>query len=602
MIIDDLYKNRGIRIYKDVSPTIRSERTGLKTVEYISNENTTDFTDYIKQDEYVIEGAKPFTYASLFSGVGGFEFGLNRVGGQCVFASEVDKFATQSYKAIHGEDNLHGDVTKIDAKDVPDHDVLVGGFPCQAFSVAGHRGGFEDARGTLFFDIARIAKEKQPKFLLLENVKGLVGHDKGKTLDTIVKTLNDIGYRVDFEVLNSKYYGVPQNRERIFIVAIREDLIANEEWLNTKGQTVVPKGKRRISGYENVKTFNFNFPQNDEVVLRLRDVLEQTVDESFYLSEDKTSKLFKQLEYKEVKQNGVNRIAGLYGKSQAGSVYDPQGVCATLDTAGGGYREPIITEPLNPIEEDGEELSYKVRPTINTMQGGDRQPKIAIKGFKEIVRVRKYDVNKLELSELLRSSKKAARISNKEISDKLNVPVTKVEHWFRTDKSFAIPDPNVWFELKKILNITNNEHDEAITTFVSKESNFDTTNRIYDVEYLSPTLNTTSEPKIAAIGNTSNTGHRSHDVHDPNGISPTIAARDYKGAKQVAIPVCGLREPIRIRKLTPKECFRLQGFPDYVHDTLEEIGISNSQRYKQAGNAVTVNVIEALGKELIKWL
>src|SRR5699024_1982812 len=99
-------------------------------------------------------------------------------------------------------------------------------------------------------------------------------------------------------------------------------------------------------------------------------------------------------------------------------------------------------------------------------------------------------------------------ISNKEISKKINVPVTKVEHWFRSDKSFSIPDADVWFELKKILNITNDEHDESITTFISKESNFDTTNRIYDTDHLSPTLNTTSEPKIAVLGNTSKTGYK----------------------------------------------------------------------------------------------
>src|SRR5690625_3384807 len=190
-----------------------------------------------------------FSYVSLFSGIGGFEQALNKLGGTCVFASEFDKFATQSYTALYGDDHLHGDITKIDEKDVPEHDLLVGGFPCQAFSVAGKRGGFEDARGTLFFEIARIAAEKQPKVLLLENVKGLVRHDKGRTLDTIVKTLNDIGYRVDFEVLNSKFFGVPQNRERIFIVAVREDLIDDEAWTNVKGATVVPKGKRRISGY-----------------------------------------------------------------------------------------------------------------------------------------------------------------------------------------------------------------------------------------------------------------------------------------------------------------------------------------------------------------
>src|SRR5699024_2666337 len=125
-----------------------------------------------------------FTSVSCFSGEGGFEQALNKLGGTCVFASEFDKFAQQSYTALYGDEHLHGDITKIDEKDVPEHDLLVGGFPCQAFSVAGKRGGFEDARGTLFFEVARIAKEKQPKALLLENVKGLVGHDKGKTLDT----------------------------------------------------------------------------------------------------------------------------------------------------------------------------------------------------------------------------------------------------------------------------------------------------------------------------------------------------------------------------------------------------------------------------------
>src|SRR5699024_7368963 len=118
-----------------------------------------------------------FTYASLFSGIGGFEQALNKLGGTCVFASEFDKFAQQSYTALYGDEHLHGDITNIDENGVPEHDLLVGGFPCQAFSVAGKRGGFEDARGTLFFEVARIAKEKQPKALLLENVKGLVGHD-----------------------------------------------------------------------------------------------------------------------------------------------------------------------------------------------------------------------------------------------------------------------------------------------------------------------------------------------------------------------------------------------------------------------------------------
>src|SRR5699024_9874426 len=150
--------------------------------------------------------------------------------------------------------------------------------------------GLEDARGTLFFDIARIAKEKQPKALLLENVKGLVNHDKGNTLDLMVQTLNDIGYVVDFNILNSKYFGVPQNRERIFIVAIREDLIEavpfSEE--STTGQTIVPKGKRRIGEW--AKTFNFDWPEQGEVTTRLRYILEHGDGQRYYLDEVKTAK------------------------------------------------------------------------------------------------------------------------------------------------------------------------------------------------------------------------------------------------------------------------------------------------------------------------
>src|SRR5690625_1454201 len=236
-----------------------------------------------------------FTYVSLFSGIGGFEQALNKLGGTCVFASEFDKFAQQSYTALYGDEHLHGDITKIDEKDVPEHDLLVGGFPCQAFSVAGKREGFADTRGTLFFDIARIAAEKKPKALLLENVKGLVNHDRGNTLDVMIETLNEIGYVVDFDVLNSKYFGVPQNRERIFIVAIREDLIEAEPFSEeaTKGHTIVPKGKRRIGEWADV--FNFDFPEQAEVTTRLRDILETDVYEKYYLDEEKTKRLVEQI-------------------------------------------------------------------------------------------------------------------------------------------------------------------------------------------------------------------------------------------------------------------------------------------------------------------
>ena len=624
-------------------------------------------------------------FIDLFSGIGGFRSALELNGHKCIAYSEVDKFAKQSYQAIYNtEDEIDlGDITKISEEYLShfkqENDIVVGGSPCQSFSLAGSRKGFEDTRGTLFFEYAKVVKETQPKYFLFENVKGMLSHDKGNTIRVVLETFDQLGYYIDFNVFNSKYYDVPQNRERIYIVGKRKDLVDNPKY-----QEKV-KGKKKLEEVHNWAVDNINYVKllpklKTEVTTRLIDVLEDEVDEKYYLSEEKTKKL-------------------------------------TLDNDLGGK---LNMYDFN--ERDKVHSVNKVSPTLNTMQGGDRQPKIAVKGFKEVVKVRKYDVNKLELSELLRISKQDADISNKEISEKLNIPITKVEHWFRTDKSFAIPDASVWFELKQILNITNTDHDEAITTFISKESNFDTTNRIYDTNHLSPTLNTTSEPKVAVLGNTSHTGYKAHDVHDINGLSPTVAARDYKGPKQIAVreatkkgyaiaeqgdsvnvtypdsktrrgrvgkqvaqtlqagevnqgvvinsKICrrcnGKLEPsdledyeyvcfecdenfyefetkdevkaiigstqknayvgdgstspsltsamgqggghvpmpvysnLRIRKLTPLECWRLQGFTDEQFYKAQNDGVSNSQLYKQAGNAVTVNVVDYIVKNIIK--
>ena len=189
-------------------------------------------------------------YFSMFSGIGGFEYGIQRAfdkqltevkqDGQgrngntnqdesdvlstsrstplCVGYSEIDKYAIKVYERNFNGHKNYGNATTINAAELPDFDLLVGGFPCQAFSIAGKRAGFDDTRGTLFFDIARILKEKQPRHLVLENVKGLLSHDGGRTFTTIIGVLADLGYFVEWQVLNSKDFGVPQNRERVIIV------------------------------------------------------------------------------------------------------------------------------------------------------------------------------------------------------------------------------------------------------------------------------------------------------------------------------------------------------------------------------------------------
>lgn len=398
-----------------------------------------------------------FTFVELFAGIGGVSFGLKRVGGKCLLAAEFDperrgkrQYVQEAYKILHPETPITGDVYELKSEDVPKCDVLSFTTPCQSFSVAGNRAGFEDVRGTVFFEAMRIAKDVQPKIILMENVKGIVNHDKGKTLDIIVRTANEVGYRVDFDVLNSKYFGVAQNRERFFMVGIREDLVPNEPWSeeSTKGQTVVPKGKRRISAYEGVKTFNFDFPANDTVTTRLRDILETDVDEKYYLDEEKTEKLVAQLDDRETKDTPEMDMLGhvdIKGNDLIRRTYSTEGISPTLTTMGGGHREPKIAEEVRPV---------LTPDRMEKRQNGRR--------FKE-----------------------------------------------------------------------------------DGEESF------------------------------------------------TLTSQDRHG---VAI---GNPPKYRIRKLTPLECWRLQGFPDEAHEAVKQAGISDSQRYKQAGNAVTVNVIEAIGERLI---
>lgn len=177
-----------------------------------------------------IENPK-FKFIDLFAGIGGFRLALQNLGGKCVFTSEWDKEAKKTYKANFGETPF-GDITKEETKKyIPDNfDILCAGFPCQAFSIAGKRGGFEDTRGTLFFDVAEIIKRKQPKAIFLENVKGLRNHNGGKTLATILNVLrNDLGYFVpEPEIVNAKDFGVPQNRERIYIVGFHPSTSINQ--------------------------------------------------------------------------------------------------------------------------------------------------------------------------------------------------------------------------------------------------------------------------------------------------------------------------------------------------------------------------------------
>ena len=180
----------------------------------------------IKIEKQYREILSKYTFIDLFAGIGGFRIALESFGAKCVYTSEWDKHAQQVYNENFGE-IPKGDITKIDEKEIPKHNILCAGFPCQAFSISGKQNGFNDTRGTLFFDVARIANYHQPEMLFLENVKNFERHDKGRTLKTVLRTLDKIGYNTFYKMLNASLYGVPQKRERIYIVAFVKSLNVN---------------------------------------------------------------------------------------------------------------------------------------------------------------------------------------------------------------------------------------------------------------------------------------------------------------------------------------------------------------------------------------
>ena len=315
-------------------------------------------------------------YLDLFSGIGGFALGIqqayesnneyaplseesepqerqegrvrtinlnetqlhnrNRTAPLCVGYSEIDKYAIQVYEKHFPNHKNFGDITKINAKELPDFDLLVGGFPCQAFSIAGKRRGFEDTRGTLFFEIARILRDKRPRYFLLENVKGLLSHDSGKTFQTILGVLTDIGYEYQWQVLNSKNFGVPQNRERVFIIG------------NLRGEPspkVFPIGKANENNTQSPQELR---EQNSNT---LRTNYGGATSNETYIAE------IRQM------NNPIH---------SNDRIYSPEGISPTLNTAQGGNRQPkVMATYRHPFE--GFNGYEDMSPSIKSTEGSGNQ-------------------------------------------------------------------------------------------------------------------------------------------------------------------------------------------------------------------------------------
>ena len=310
-------------------------------------------------------------FIDLFCGIGGFRQAMdeacreNDLVPDCVFSSDIDLACQFSYEENFGEQPF-GDITKVDEKDIPDHDILFAGFPCQPFSIIGQRQGFNDIRGTLFFDIARILKHKKPTAFVLENVKQLVGHDNGKTLKTIIRTLQELGYHVKYAVLNALDYGLPQKRERVIIVGHREPIL-------------------------------FSFPAPRRPFKPLSEILEKEVDKKHYASDYITEK-------RKAKHKSAYKLS-IWHENKAGNICSYPYSCALR--AGASYNYLLVNgerrlTPREMFRLQGFPDSYKiiVNDSQARKQAGNAVPVNIVKAV--ILKLLPYVASSMDMTSVLK--------------------------------------------------------------------------------------------------------------------------------------------------------------------------------------------------------
>ncbi len=318
-IVTHYLHNKGTRFeetYKDLAESLIKDdyEKGVNDVGVVA-ENPIQYSLFseINKVRFLPMENPQFTFIDLFAGIGGFRMAMQNIGGKCVFSSEWDSHAQKTYIYNYGEMPF-GDITMEQTKSfIPNgFDILCAGFPCQAFSIAGYRRGFEDTRGTLFFDVAEIIKRKRPKAVYLENVKNLQSHDEGRTFDVIKKTLEELGYVVYYQVMNASEYGnIPQNRERIFIVCFD------------------PKQVRRYQ--------EFRFPEKEPLTKTIFDCIDTSVAEQQYFYTEKMS------HYKELKESIIEKDS-VYQWRRQYVRKNQKHLCPTLtaNMGTGGHNVPLI--------------------------------------------------------------------------------------------------------------------------------------------------------------------------------------------------------------------------------------------------------------------
>lgn len=444
-------------------------------------------------------------FFDAFAGIGGFRLGMERAGHQCVGGSEIDKYARAIYERRFGKEDTHlGDIRAIDAAKLPDFDVLCGGFPCQAFSVAGRRGGFSDTRGTLFFEIARIAKAKAPHTMFLENVKGLLSHDRGWTFWTILRTLDELGYDTSWQVLNS-VARVPQNRERVFIVARSRTRRFREVFPFTSSDLRHPCTHEATQG-EGERVLDDGGQVAGTVRPGARSACNSTIIDTTADHGDTTGTIDANY-YKGGPRTLVELTEGV---GDAHRIYDSEGVAKTLKGLGGGQGAKtglyLIRKNMKGKESKLKEGKYMEcgERASTIMSKADYNPKVVYKqGFGADSNMKESDI----------------------------VPPLKA-----SDCKYGDTTPFI---------VQGNQRKEYL-----------------------------EKDETGAI-QSSMTGNQVSRVLTPES---------------------------RIRRLTPLECERLQGFPDnWTSEGIMNgklVKISDTQRYKVCGNSVTVDIIHEIAKRL----
>lgn len=553
-----------------------------------------------------------------FAGYGSQRMALDNLGieHEVVAISEIDKFAIKSYEAIHGETNNLGDISKIKVEDIPDHDLFTYSFPCQDISVAGKQEGFNKGSGTrsgLLWECERVITNKKPKYLLMENVKNLVGKKFMAGFQEWIDYLESVGYTNYWEVLNAKDFGIPQNRERVFMVSI-------------------------LGEHE-----PFEFPKPTKLEKRLKDVLQHEVDEKYYLSNERSKQLISTItdkndlneptvvdasinepKVKEVMNTitarydaGIQnfrsiggaviepeRILGIFDKEnsthQAGSVYNKDKIAPTLDTMQGGWRQPsIIVESKiaasrgrnkeNPsdrtkgieleqtleVNENGtsnalttvQKDNYVVEPCIVDHLYKSRPPRV----YKEHSPTLRQNSGGLDVAEPTSHGVLMSDIQEKMMltDDELEYGVLKQELFdkFGTSRVCNRCKNQVLCSDLPNYNYLCFECDENLFTFETESAHF-------------------------LIGSTQkNAGITDGDY------STTLTSAMGSGGGHV--PMHNLTSNYRIRKLTPLECWRLMGVKDELFYKAQEVN-SNTQLYKQAGNSIVVQVLERIFEKMFK--